>query len=110
MERYLLVVVTALDFEMAVDFNACHLELTLLLQLSQSLRLLKLFFTSLPLGFLTFGVRQSSPTLLQHLLFVLIHIDGIRSARLCFRVRINFTGSQRPGVVLVSGDLALGLI
>lgn len=75
--------------------NAPHPDL---LQECQPLRLLQALFTGLSLGLFTLRVCQAGARLRQHLLLVLVHIDGIRPRGLDVRVRVDFSRPQTASV------------
>ena len=102
-EGRLLIVIDTLDFDRSVYIDASLLELTLLLQLSQSACLFKLFLTDLTRRLLTLSISKASTTLLKHLFLVFIHVDWIRSRRLSFRIRVDLAGKAVSCIVRVIG-------
>mmetsp|Transcript_14021 Transcript_14021/g.37874 ORF Transcript_14021/g.37874 Transcript_14021/m.37874 type:complete len:241 (+) Transcript_14021:1864-2586(+) len=100
LKRDLFIVVDgALALALLGQLDACGLQLSLLLQRGQPPCLLHLVLTCLSLGLLTLCVSQAGPCLRKHLLLLLIHVHSIRTGGLGFRVGINLSRTQAPGVV-----------
>mmetsp|Transcript_9737 Transcript_9737/g.25522 ORF Transcript_9737/g.25522 Transcript_9737/m.25522 type:complete len:344 (+) Transcript_9737:1558-2589(+) len=100
-------------FPIAVLFhrrNTSGLEFPTLLQRCETPRLLELFLPGLPLGLFAPGVGKSRTRLREHFLFILVHVNGVRTCGLGLRVRIDLTRLQATRIVLVHLITSLGLI
>mmetsp|Transcript_20181 Transcript_20181/g.32242 ORF Transcript_20181/g.32242 Transcript_20181/m.32242 type:complete len:267 (+) Transcript_20181:594-1394(+) len=97
-KRNLAIVVQILGFAFAplLQMNARRFQFAPLLQRRQSPRLFQLFLARLALRFLAFGVGQTSARLRQHLLLVLVHVDGVGTRWLRLWMRVNLAWSQTP--------------
>ena len=104
------VIVDSAHFCRPIHINAGCFQLTLLLQLGHAASLLELLLTRLAFRFLSLGVGETRPTLLQHLLFVLVHVDGIGARRFGLWVGVDLTRAQPPGIIRVHLVTTLGPI
>ena len=90
----LFAVVHTFYFQRSVYIYACYFQLSLFLKLGKSPGFFQLLFTGLSFGFLAFGVSKPSSAFLEHLFFIFVHINWIRTASLGLRIWINFSRSQ----------------
>ena len=100
-EGHLFVVVHTLNLDRPIDVDASLFELSLFLQLCQAPRLFQLLLSHFSRRFLTLGVGQARPALLQHLLLIFVHVDRVGPRRLRLRVGINFASQPVSGVVRI---------
>eukprot|EP00962_Isochrysis_galbana_P022508 scaffold6732_cov99-Isochrysis_galbana.AAC.2 len=100
-----------LEGDLGVVVNAAHLarpagqldpgrlELAPLLQRRQPARLLEGLLARLALGLLAARVGQARARLGEHLLLVLVHVDGVGPRRLRLGVRVDLSRPEPPWVV-----------
>lgn len=79
--------------------DASCLELALFLQDGEAAGLLELALAGLALCLFALSICETGARLGQHLLLVLVHVDGIGACRLGFRVGVDFARTQAANVV-----------
>lgn len=88
--------------------DAGSLQLAFLLQDGKATGLFKLAFARLAFGLLALGVGETRAGLGQHLLLVLVHVDGVRARWLGFWVGVDFTRTKPADVVCAGRCLCAG--
>ena len=83
----------------ARKLNARRLELPTLLQRREPPRLLELLLTCLALGLFATCVGKARPSLREHLLLILVHVDRIGARGLALGVRVDLARPEPPRVV-----------
>lgn len=117
LERHFLIVVNVFFLFQSFKFllcndvlDACHLQLSCLLQLSQPPSLINNLLSLFSLGLLTFRICQSNSDFSKHLLLVLIHINRVWPCWLRLRIWVDFSRTQLPQVIRIIWILALSNI